>query len=84
MKASKVFLVRTPGISLEVLVSPRKREVPCREASELDTCLSPLSSVLTQKPKEKEGERWREAEIKEPGREQFESKRKKGKYQHEF
>lgn len=74
----------TPGLSMEVLVSPMEKEVPCRNLSELDTCLSRLSSVLTQEPEEKKGVRWREAEIKEPGKEQFERTRKKDKYQHEF
>ena len=68
---------------MEVLVSPMEKEVPCRNLSELDTCLSRRSSVLTQESEEKEGERWREAEIKEPGREQFERMKKKDKCQHE-
>lgn len=46
-----------PGISMEVLVSRMEREVHCRKPSEQDTCLSSLSSVLTQEPEEKEGER---------------------------
>ena len=74
----------TPGLSMEVLVSLMEKEVPCRNLSELDTCLSRLSSVLTQEPEEKKGVRLREAEIKEPGKEQFERTKKKDKYQHEF
>lgn len=61
-----------------------EKEVPYRNLSELDTCLSRLSSVLTQEPEEKQGVRWREAENKEPGKEQFERMKKKDKYQHEF
>ncbi|KAI4534195.1 hypothetical protein MG293_015055 [Ovis ammon polii] len=62
-------------INGQAVRSVREAGIPKCEVTEL------VSDRGVQEPEEKKGVRWREAEIKEPGKEQFERTKKKDKYQ---